>query len=342
MKIDNIKTLRGSPDDVLYKIKSVMMGHAVGDALGVPVEFKSREELERDPVTDMRGYGTYDVPRGCWSDDTSMSLAALDALSREDWSWESVMDNFVSWLESGEYTPTGKSFDVGSTCLKAIKKYCENDFSAKDCGCDDEYSNGNGSLMRIHPFALYGYYAFLLNSEKNDGYWFWMAWLKRASELTHAHERSVMACYIYGYCLSFVLKDPTLKGLRAGIKFAGDDLNYLPEHEHFSRIFDPDFEKLAADEIKSTGYVVDTLEAALWCLLTTDSYEKCVLKAVNLGRDTDSVAAIAGGIAGAIYGYDSIPKEWLDALMRREYIENACRKARESWLGEDIPLSDER
>ena len=339
MKIDNIKTLRGSRSDVLYKIKSVMIGHAVGDALGVPVEFKSREELVHDPVTDMMGYGTYNVPRGCWSDDTSMSLAALDALGREDWSWESVMDNFVSWLEGGEFTPTGETFDVGNTCREAVFNYCLNGLSTKECGCKGEYSNGNGSLMRIHPFALYGYYAFLLNSEKDDGYWFWMAWLKRASELTHAHERSVMACYIYGYCLSFLLKDPTVAGLRAGIKFAGEDLDYLPEFEHFVRIFDPNFDKLAVDEIKSSGYVVDTLEAALWCVLTTDSYEKCVLKAVNLGRDTDTVAAIAGGLAGAIYGYDSIPQKWLDALMRREYIENMCEKACDSWLGKDFSVS---
>ena len=113
----------------------------------------------------------------------------------------------------------------------------------------------------------------------------------------------------------------------AGIKFAGDDLDYLPEYESYKRIFDPDFEKLGANEIKSSGYVVDTLEAALWCVLTTDNYRDCVLRAVNLGEDTDTVAAVAGGLAGALYGYDAIPKEWLDTLIHRDYIEGMCERA---------------
>ena len=311
------------------KIKSVMIGHAVGDALGVPVEFEDRETLLKNPVTDMRGFGTYPVPAGAWSDDTSMSIAALDAMCREDWKWEDVMDNFVAWLEKGEYTPTGESFDVGRTCLEAIVGYCRSMADAKTCGRKGEYSNGNGSLMRIHPFVLWATLTLLNHSE--EGYWLWMGCIKRASGLTHAHDRSVMGCYIYGYCLSFLLKEPTRESLVAGIKFAGEDLDYLPEFEHYKRIFDPDFEKLTVDDIKSTGYVVDTLEAALWCVLTTDSYKDCVLKAVNLGGDTDTIAAIAGGVAGALYGYDNIPEEWRNTLIKREYIEEMCVKAAKSW-----------
>ena len=99
-----------------------------------------------------------------------------------------------------------------------------------------------------------------------------------------------------------------------------------PELEKYGRIFDPGFASLDRNEIKSSGYVVDTLEAALWCFLTTDSYKECVLKAVNLGDDTDTVAAVAGGLAGALYGFDSIPAEWLDTLIKREYIEELCEK----------------
>ena len=313
----------------LEKIKAVMLGHAVGDALGVPVEFCPREELEKDPVTDMRGFGTYPVPAGSWSDDTSMSLCALEAMCHENWSWNMIMNNFVSWLENGKFTPTGETFDVGRTCFEAIIRYKHGNLPAKECGCGGEYANGNGSLMRIHPFVLYGQYALL--NETNDGYWSWMALIKQASALTHAHDRSVIACHIYGPVLSFLLKDPTRESLKAGLKFAGEDLDYLPEFDHYKRIFELDFDKLSEKEIKSFGYVVDTLEAALWCLLTTNTYSECVLKAVNLGDDTDTVAAVAGGLAGALYGYDAIPKEWLNTLKKRAYIEGMCERVGEAW-----------
>jgi ADP-ribosylglycohydrolase len=312
-----------------YQIKSVIIGHAIGDALGVPVEFCSREELEKAPITDMEGYGTYAVPAGAWSDDTSMSLCALEAMCHEDWSWDMIMNNFASWLENGDFTPIGETFDVGRTCLEAIVRYKRDNLPAKECGGDSEWSNGNGSLMRINPFVLYGQYA-LLNGT-NDGYWSWLALIKQASALTHAHDRSIMACHVYGYVLSFLLQEPTRESLKAGLKFAGEDLDYLPEFEHYERIFKSDFSLLPESEIKSSGYVVDTLEAALWCLLTTDSYKDCVLKAVNLGGDTDTVAAIAGGLAGALYGYDAIPEEWRNILQRREYIEDMCERAGRSW-----------
>ena len=120
-----------------------------------------------------------------------------------------------------------------------------------------------------------------------------MACIKTASSLAHAHDRAIMGCYIYGYCLSFLLRNATKESLVKGIKFAEKDLDYLPEFEHYKRIFSPKFANFTADEIKSTGYVVDTLEAALWCVLTTDNYRDCVLTAVNLGCDTDTVAAVA-------------------------------------------------
>ena len=128
-----------------------------------------------------------------------------------------------------------------------------------------------------------------------------------------------------------MLKEATRESLLAGIKFAGEDLDYLPEYEHYHRIFEPDFEKLTREEIKSSGYVVDTLEAALWCVLTTNDYRSCVLKAVNLGEDTDTVAAVAGGLAGILYGLDAIPKEWLSNLKKREYIEQMCEEACGNW-----------
>ena len=309
----------------LYKIKSVMLGHAVGDALGVPVEFVSRAELEKDPVTAMRGFGTYNVPAGTWSDDTSMSLGALDALCHKDWNWNDIMDNFVDWLENGKYTPARETFDVGRTCLKAVLGYCRGEENALNCGNNSEHSNGNGSLMRIHPFVLYAYANKMPFCE-------WLEFIKNASALTHAHECSKLGCLIYTFILIHLLGDSNKDSIALGLRRAECHLREYKEIERYKRIFDSDFANSPANEIKSSGYVVDTLEAALWCVLTTRNFRDCVLKAVSLGADTDTVAAVAGGIAGVLYGYDSIPKEWLDALIRRDYIEDMCERAENAWI----------
>lgn len=131
-----------------------------------------------------------------------------------------------------------------------------------------------------------------------------------------------------------------MRSLKDAINLAGNDLDYLPEFEHYSRIFDPNFDKLTADEINSSGYVVDTLEAALWCVLTTDNYKDCVLKAVNLGGDTDTIAAIAGGLAGALYGLKSIPQEWTETLIKRERIEGMCEQAAMTWYMKTSNIKD--
>ena len=304
------------------KIKAVMIGHAVGDALGVPVEFSSREKVKADPVTDMRGFGIYPYPAGSWSDDTSMSLAEHDSLAKGSVDFEEIMNNFGDWLKTGKYTPTGEAFDAGRTCVKAIINYYAFETKATESGCRDEESNGNGSLMRIHPFALYLY---AKNSRNQDV-------IHTASALTHAHERSRMACGIYSFILWDLLDCPSKDSVVSGIKKAEKFYGKRCESISYSRLFDVDtLRNLDESEIKSSGYVVDTLEAAVWCLLNTDSYKSCVLTAVNLGDDTDTVAAVAGGLAGALYGYDAIPEEWRNTLIKREYIESICEKANDAW-----------
>ena len=306
--------------DLTSKITAVIIGHAVGDALGVPVEFRSREELKKHPVTDMTGYGTYPVPAGAWSDDTSMSLAALDSLADGKVDFEEIMTNFVKWFSLDEYTHTGSAFDIGHTCFEAIRNHLHNpDLPATECGEDGEYTNGNGSLMRIHPFVLYAY-------TKGMKYDDWTELIRSASALTHAHERSKLGCMIYAFILFHLLMDPRHVIIQAALRNAEAFLRDNPEFSYYTRLFDPDFAKLPEDEIKSSGYVVDTLEAAVWCLLTTDSYRECVLKAVNLGGDTDTIAAVAGGLAGALYGYEGIPGEWRDTLIKRVWIEEMCER----------------
>lgn len=319
---------------MLDKIKSVMIGHAVGDALGVPVEFASREEIAVNPVTNMEGFGTYPYPAGTWSDDTSMSLAALDCLAGGEIDWDKIMDNFGKWLDDGEYTPSGEAFDVGRTCLNAIISYFTKGTKATESGGIDEHSNGNGSLMRIHPFALYEYIKGTCELEV----------IHNASSLTHAHERSKIACGIYSFVLWELLKSPSKSSIRRGLNKARIFYRTNLENPQYDNLYrrigliglqfedDPlTFHRFNREDIKSSGYVVDSLEAAIWCLLNTRSYKECVLMAVNLGGDTDTIAAIAGGLAGALYGYDAIPFEWLDTLIKRECIEEMCERACASW-----------
>ena len=316
----------------LEQIKAVMIGHAIGDALGVPVEFCEREELKTNPVVDMRGYGTYPVPAGSWSDDTSMSIAALDSLAKGTVNLDEIMDNFVEWVEEGKYTPTGTSFDIGRTCLQAIRAYLISN-NTSECGQVGEYSNGNGSIMRIHPFSLFAIAKGMTLGKSLDI-------VREGSVLTHAHPRSIYGCGIYSMALWDILRGADKSQIPSAIENAAVlfDGIYPEESEHYEWAFYKKLSTKTENEISGSGYVVNTLEAALWCLLTTNSYKECVLKAVNLGEDTDTVAAIAGGLAGALYGYDSIPQEWKDTLIKREYIESLCEKAYDEWTKGDKAL----
>ena len=302
-----------------------MLGHAVADALGVPVEFCRREKLAAKPIKDMEGFGTYPFPKGCWSDDTSMSLCVLESLTKNKIDYEDIMNNFGKWYFKDEFTPTGEMFDVGNACSTAIENYFKNKLPLNECGLKEEYSNGNGSLMRIHPMALYLYTRDDLTLEEK------IEVIHNTSALTHAHERSKIGCGIYSFVLWELLKEPDKINVFEGLKKAMQFYRDYPEFEKYSRIFEKPFVILKRKEIYSTGYVVYTLEAALWCLLTTTSYEECVLKAVNLGDDTDTVGAVAGGLAGALYGYNSIPTKWLDELKRKDYIEDMCERAANAW-----------
>lgn len=307
---------------MLNRIKAVMLGHAIGDALGVPVEFSDRERLEKYPVTDMMGFGTYDVPAGTWSDDTSMSLCALESLSSGNVNYDDIMRNFSKWCYGGKFTTDGVVFDIGITCSNAIDNYCYSNMPAEKCGLTSVNANGNGSLMRMHPFVLYAYY----NGVENDKEFVNM--IANASALTHAHKCSIDGCVIYAYVLRELLKNPEKSSVYKGIDYAK---SVRPFGRDYDRVFSGNIETLHKAYIKSTGYVVYSLEAAIWCLLTTNSYEECVLKAVNLGGDTDTIAAIAGSLAGALYGLDAIPASWMDTLRKKEYIEEMCDKACTAW-----------
>ncbi len=281
-------------------LESAMFGVIVGDALGVPFEFRRRDSFK---VEDMVGFGTHNQPAGTWSDDSSMTLATLDSFLKCDYfNYEDIMNRFSDWLCEGMYCPHGQCFDVGCTTVTAIGKYKE----GRDplaCGGKGFQDNGNGSLMRILPIAF-------VEHTVDD--------ILHLSSLTHAHEISLMCCRIYiqleENLMTGMKKEQAIKNLTCCV----DECENIPQIVSFPR-----------EKIRSTGYVVDTLEAAVWCLMNTENYRDCVIKAVELGDDTDTVAAVTGGLAGIYYGIGGekgIPKEWINQLARKEWIEDMLQK----------------
>ena len=311
-----------------------IIGLAVADALGSPGQFKSRDELRKHPITKMEYCNIYDKPAGAWTDDTSMTLCMLDSirtLGRVD--AEDIMDAFEDWMFENVYTPTGEAFDEGNTCVYAIGQYRKT-HDVDTCGRTGEYANGNGSLMRTLPVCLY--YAektqvgeAMVEQALRD--------IHRISALTHNHLRACMACGLYFFCVREMiygegsLNERLQRGMDQGFAYYGKGIANLVELSHYGRLRDlSEFAKLPDAKIISSGYVVATLEAAIWSLLTTGSYRDCILRAVNLGDDTDTVGAIAGGLAGLYYGYDAIPEEWREDLIKREWIEEMCVKVPET------------
>lgn len=278
-------------------VKGAIFGLVVADALGVPVEFESRKKLQKNPVDKMLGYGSHNVTKGTWSDDTSMVLCTLNSIAQKG--KIDLVDNvleFSKWAENGYMTPHGEVFDIGITTLTSLRNYWKSK-NVYTCGGKSDYDNGNGSLMRIIPVSLYNHFKNLSKKESIRN-------VHEVSALTHAHERSLIACGIYDFIVSELIKSPEKSSVISALKKAEKYYSDYKEIKHYKRIFDEKFIDTDSSLIKSSGYVVDTLEAAIWCLLNTDSYKYCVLKAVNLGEDTDTVAAVAGGLAGILYGYD--------------------------------------
>ncbi len=297
-----------------------IIGFAVGDAMGVPVEFKTRDNLKQKPVTDMIGEGTYNMPKGVWSDDTSMTLATIDSLiQKNEINTNDIADRFLKWYRLGEYTATDEVFDVGNTTRIALEEYCRGEKTAEDCGMNDEMSNGNGSLMRILPIAFY-----LHAKEITDDKEIYEI-VKKVSSITHAHEISIMGCYIYVKLVLELLdekyKDEAYKNIQK------IDYSFFSNEtiEKYSRILKEDITKQKIHSIKSTGYVVDTLEAVMWLFLNAEDYNNTILNAVNLGNDTDTIAAITGGLLGIYYGIDAIKQEWKSNLKKYEYIKKLSK-----------------
>ena len=272
------------------KLHDAILGLAIGDALGVPYEFMKRGSFL---CTEMVGYGTHNQPEGTWSDDTSMVLATLDSLKSNDGKivLKDMFERFNYWLLYGDYTAHGEVFDAGIATCKALQT------GKPQTG---EYDNGNGSLMRILPLA------FVPCTDDE---------IRAVSAITHGHRISMDACVIYVHIAKRLLAGESICEIIP-------TLQYDKPFDRLHRI-----DQISTSEIKSSGYVVDTLEAALWAVSHKSnnadkekSFRNDLLDAVNLGQDTDTVGAVAGGLAGIIYGLDEV-SDWVETLQNREELE---------------------
>ena len=273
---------------------------------------------------EMRAYGTHNQPAGTWSDDTSMTLCTLKSLTKGV-DYDDIMNRFCRWVDDGYMTAYGKLFDIGRTTLYALRLY-RSGTPALQCGGTDVRDNGNGSLMRILPAIFYlrrEYGATCMDNPEA------FELIHNLSRLTHGHAISQIACGLYCCIANDLMNGATLQDAIDSAALVlknwyGLREEFVPWISEFDFLNAETLAALPEEAIKSSGYVVDTLQAALWCLITNRSYHDCMLKAVNLGYDSSTVAAVAGGVAGILYGAESIPEDWLYVLAKKEEIILLC------------------
>lgn len=309
-------------------------GLAVADALGVPYESETLESMTKDPCMGMTGFRHHNQPAGSWSDDTSMSLCVADSLCK-GFDPDDMMKRFSRWRGKAEYTAAGKVFDVGRTTRRAINKFHDG-YPAEYSGDRTIDGNGNGGLMRTFPIALYQYVNCKVNDDCLEEF---LTPIHKVSELTHAHEIGLICCGLFSLTLREWLDhsdqlflETAQRAFDKGIKTYRAMGDHYSQHLH---LFTEPQELIhrTAEELPSWGYALNTWNIALWSLLTTTNYRDCVLKAINVGGDTDTNGAVAGALAGVIYGKDQIPVEWMDALLNRQLIDEVCVRFGKSVLG---------
>ena len=303
------------------KITNAILGVAIGDAVGVPYEFSTRAQMQHKPARGLIGYGTHNQPPGTWSDDTSLTLCLAESLIN-GYDLIDISKRFLKWKNDAYWTARGEVFDIGLTTAEAIKRLerivDDNDrkelislkYSADEC------DNGNGSLMRIVPLLAY-----VLSKPIKEQ--FEVIW--NVSAFTHRHIRSSMSCLIYLKLLEGLYlgenKERAYEKSRKTVAQFWDQMSFAKsERAHFGNVIQRDVRVLQSSELKSGGYVIEVLESSINQFLTCHSYEETVLSMINLGHDTDTSAAIAGGLAGMYYGLEGIPEYWLVSIARMEDI----------------------
>ncbi len=287
----------------------------VGDALGVTNEFTSKSSVK--PIDDMVGGGVFNLQPGEWTDDSSMMLCMLVSyVEKGTFDPRDQMDRYVMWYRQGYLSSTGECFDIGGTTRWALSQYMRYP-NEPFAGPMDYNSSGNGSLMRLAPTPMFFAHSFD-EAVKHSGL---------SSKTTHGSELCVDACRYYGGLIWGAIhgadKTTLLSPMYSPVEGYWEA---YPLNEMIAKIALGSYKGKTAAEISGSGFVVDSMEAALWCFHTTDNYRDCVLAAVNLGQDADTTAAIAGQLAGAYYGFESIPEKWVKLLARRAEVEIYVQK----------------
>lgn len=288
--------------DLESRYRGCLLGLACGDAVGTTLEFSPRGSLE--PIKDMVGGGPFNLKPGEWTDDTAMAIClAQSLLHRDGFDATDQMNRYMNWWRWGYPSPTGECFDIGMTVQDALLRYSATGHPLS--GSTDPNSAGNGSLMRLAPVIL----AFYPNLAEVIKY------ARLSSQTTHGAIEAVECCAVFAEIILNALNGADSKS--TVLKITQDGLTSsaaisIAEARYLSK---------SRDQILGSGYCVASLEAALWCFATTDSFEAAILTAANLGDDADTTAAIAGQVAGAFYGVDNIPRHWLDQLFMSEDID---------------------
>jgi ADP-ribosyl-[dinitrogen reductase] hydrolase len=308
--------------ETLDRFRGCLLGLAVGDAVGTTLEFKPKGSFI--PITDMVGGGPFRLKPGEWTDDTSMALClATSLLENEGFDADDQMQRYCRWQSEGYLSSNGRCFDIGNTVSNALRRY-QSDGNPY-AGFRDAWSAGNGSLMRLAPVPLF----YFSEPEKTE------IFAVESSRTTHGAAECLDACRLFSRQLLRALAgEEKAQILRA-------DSTAFCGAMKIESIAQGDYRHKHADNIHGTGYVVDCLEAALWCFDTTDNFEDAILKAANLGDDADTTAAVCGQLAGAYYGMSGIPSHWLAQVVQRDMIQAlADRLHRRGTKAQQIKFED--
>jgi len=295
--------------------RGALIGLAVGDALGAAVEFRSPGSFP--PVTGYRNGGPHGLDAGEWTDDTSMALALADSIAAVGWDLNDQANRYVQWWKTGKYSVTGRCFDIGITTRSALGNYLLNK-NALASGDRSEEASGNGSIMRLAPVPIR--YAHLYPARTDE-----LSRLAGESSLpTHASPQCVSACRYLAVVLAALIQGEDRDAVLSPDWTALQQLNKVqPLHPLIREVAHGSFRQKEPPVIQGSGWVVKSLEAALWAFHDADSFEEAVLRAVNLGDDADTTGAICGQLAGAYWGESKIPESLRSGLARFDLLENA-------------------
>jgi ADP-ribosylglycohydrolase len=286
----------------------------VGDAIGTSLEFQSPGSFS--PINDMLGGGPFDLKPGQWTDDTSLALCLADSLiETKKFDPKDQLSRYLKWLDKGYLSSNGKCFDVGNTTQMSLEKFRKT--GARFCGPKNPSSAGNGSIMRLAPIPLF----FAANPSKA------IEMSGQSSKTTHGAQTAIDACRYFGALLVGAISGANKEQiLSSPYEPIPSYWKRFPLTKEIDEIAKGSFKKKNPPEISGSGYVVESLEAALWAFYTSDSFKEGCLKAVNLGDDADTTGAVYGQLAGAFYGFNLIPKKWREKIAHLELIESMAEK----------------